>query len=115
MKLKGSVYRRPLHRWSGESRALILRIPESEVCCGTHITIKKRDGSPKNASASGSCDAFMGIYKPLKRGSSGTNLWKDKSAAYFVPYFTGLPHSSHLVLVYFDCLNTFPQFRYFFF
>lgn len=28
MKLKGSLYHRPLHRWSGESRALILRIPE---------------------------------------------------------------------------------------
>lgn len=57
----------------------------------------------------------MGIYKPLRRGCDGTNLWRDKSAAYFLPYFTGLSHFAHLVLVYSYLLSTlFSLFRLFF-
>lgn len=35
----------------------------------------------------------MGIYKALRRGSSGTNLWRVKRAAYFVPHFEQLSRS----------------------
>lgn len=50
---------------------------------------------------------LWGIYKPLRRVCIGTNLWREMSAAYFVPYFTGPPHFSDMVLVYFhrSCLN----------
>lgn len=70
-----------------------------------------RPSSHCNASCFWSWDAFMGIYKPLKRGSSGTNLLTDESAAYFVPQFTGLPR---LVLVYSGLVRTlFRVFLYF--
>lgn len=45
---------------------------------------------------------LWGIYKPLRRVCIGTNLWRETSAAYFVPYFTGRPRFSDLVLVYFN-------------
>lgn len=74
------------------SGAPMLRIPVSEVASvcrkAFKLTIKRRD----TAQLVGS-DAFMGIYKPLRRGCSGTNLWRVKSAAYFVPYFEQLSHS----------------------
>lgn len=70
----------------------MLRIPVSEVASvcrrAFKVTIKRRD----RAQLVGS-DPFMGIYKPLRRGCSGTNLWRVKSAAYFVPYFEQLSHS----------------------
>lgn len=78
--------------WPRGSGAPVLRIPVSEVASvcrrAFKLTIKRRD----TAQLVGS-DAFMGIYKPLRRGCSGTNLWRVKSAAYFVPYFEQLSHS----------------------
>lgn len=47
MKLKGSLYHRLPHRWPGGSRALKLRIPESEVAMvyssALKFTIKKQE------------------------------------------------------------------------
>lgn len=88
----GSSIRTIPYRWPRGSRAPMLRIPASEVALvysrALKLTIKRRDTALWVSS-----DAFMGIYKPLRKGCSGTNLWRDKSAAYFVPYFTQLSHS----------------------
>lgn len=78
--------------WPGGSGAPMLRIPVSEVASvrrrALKLTIKRRDTVRLVGS-----DAFMGIYKPLRRGCSGTNLWRVRRAAYFVAHFEQLSHS----------------------
>lgn len=48
---------------------------------------KTRHDSASDARCFWGCDAFVAIYKPLRRGCSGTNLWREKFGLVSVLFF----------------------------